>query len=113
MPPEPRPRTTYAIPWKWTPGALLYLLVGFVLSVASFVVLVPLLSAGVGTLIIWIGIPLIVGMLFAARGFATAQCYLLGLTGLPRIRDPDWDRGAPAARTWWTRLVLPLRGGHY
>ncbi|WRS29945.1 sensor domain-containing protein [Actinomycetaceae bacterium MB13-C1-2] len=104
---------TYGILWRWTPGSLLFTVAGFALSLASFIVLVTLLSTGIATLIIWIGVPLIVGALFAARGFATAHCYLLRLTGLPQISAPDWNRGSPAAPTWWGRLIRALRGGHY
>lgn len=50
-----------------------YLLAGFPLGIAAFVVAVAGFSAGVGTLVVWIGLPVLVGVLAAARGFARAE----------------------------------------
>lgn len=83
--------------WKQAPGTFLYTVVGFVLSWTGFVCLVTLLAAGISTLIIWVGIPLLLGTQFVARGFALAQCYLLRLTGLPQISVTDWGRGGATA----------------
>ncbi len=49
---------------------LAYLLPGFFISLASFVVLVALFSLAVSTLVVWIGLPLLVACLACAKGFA-------------------------------------------
>ena len=54
-----------------------YALVGLPLGIVAFTVAVTGLSAGVGLLIIWIGVPVLVGTLLAARGLATAERRLL------------------------------------
>lgn len=50
-----------------------YLLLGLPVTVAAFATITALLSASIGTLVIWIGIPLAVFTLWTARGFATLE----------------------------------------
>ncbi|AEF40098.1 sensor histidine kinase [Hoyosella subflava] len=64
-----------------------FLLVSFPLAVASFVVMVTGLSLGAGTLIIWVGIPILVFTLVVARGFATVG--RRGSTGLLGLSLPE------------------------
>lgn len=47
-----------------------YLMSGFPISLASYVVLTVGLSAGIGTVVVWIGLPLLVAVLGTARWFA-------------------------------------------
>jgi len=54
----------------WLARDLGYLLLGLPLGIASFVVSVAGFASGVGTLVIWLGVPLLAGTLAAARGFA-------------------------------------------
>ena len=54
----------------WLARDLGYLLLGLPLGIASVVISVAGFASGVGTLVIWLGVPLLAGTLAAARGFA-------------------------------------------
>jgi signal transduction histidine kinase len=103
----------YGDEWKHVPGRALYLLLVFVLAIASLSILVSLFSTGVGLLILVIGLPIVVLTLFVARGFGIADRYLLRLTGLPVIAEPEWNRDHNETTGFWTTLTRPLRNGHY
>jgi signal transduction histidine kinase len=96
-----------------TPGRALYLILAFILAMTAVGVLSGLFWTGVGLFILVIGLPLVVLALFVARGFGVADRYLLHLTGLPEIPEPEWDRDATPATGFWATLVRPLRNGHY
>lgn len=99
--------------WKRVPGNAVYLLVVFVLAMASATILASLFWTGVGLLILVIGLPIVVGSLLIARGFGVADRFLLQLTGLPSVAEPEWNRD-PADRTgFWPTFSRPLRNGHY
>ncbi|WP_412744975.1 sensor histidine kinase [Krasilnikovia sp. MM14-A1004] len=51
----------------------LYILLGFPLSLVTLVLFVTGFSVGVGTLIIWIGLPILLGTFLLARGFAMLE----------------------------------------
>ena len=76
-------------------------------------VLAGLFWAGVGLLILIVGLPIVVLSLFVARGFGLAERYLLWLTGLPEIVEPEWNRDATESTGFWSTLTRPLRNGHY
>lgn len=86
---------------------LLYSFVAMILGVTGFALVVSLLSAGVATVIVWVGLPLLVAGVMVARGFAIAeraiQNTLLG-TDLP---TPAAKR-PPDGAGWMRRLVNPL-----
>lgn len=50
-----------------------YLLAGLPLGIAAFVVAVVGFAAGVGLFVVWLGLPVLVGTLAAARGFARLE----------------------------------------
>ncbi|WP_158607954.1 sensor histidine kinase [Nocardia panacis] len=60
---------------------LTYLLPGLALALASFAVLACALLLGIGTVVIWVGVPLLVGTLTVARGFAELERRRLAHTG--------------------------------
>ncbi|MGX7827107.1 sensor histidine kinase [Actinokineospora sp. 24-640] len=62
--------------------ALLYLIGGFPLALATFLVVVAGAAIGVSTVIIWVGVLVLVGTVVATRAFGNAHL-------------------------WWTRLVCP------
>jgi len=59
--------------WRRLKDDVAYLLPTLPLSIASFVVIVTLLTVGVSTLVIWVGVPILVAGLAAARGFASLE----------------------------------------
>ncbi len=97
--------------WRFVPGSLTYLIVGFAVSIVALSVLTTLFLSGVGMVVLVIGLPLIVGSLYAARGFGMADLTLLRLTGLPEIATPTWPSPNPDASAFG-KLVHPLKSGH-
>ncbi|WP_426319670.1 sensor histidine kinase [Microbacterium sp. E-13] len=104
---------SYGRAWARTPGSALYLLAVFVLAMVSVSVLASLFWTGVGLLIVVIGLPLVVLTLLIARGFGVADRFLLLLTGLPEVTEPEWNRDTPDATGFWMTLTRPLRNAHY
>jgi len=96
-----------------TPGSALYLLAVFVLAMISVSVLASLFWTGVGLLIIFIGLPIVVLTLLIARGFGYADRFLLLLTGLPEISEPEWNRDKSDRTGFWMTLTRPIRNAHY
>ncbi|WP_084958145.1 sensor histidine kinase [Thermoactinospora rubra] len=87
-----------------------YLIVGFPTALLSFVLLLAGFSAGVGTVVVWIGVPLLGGTLLMARGFADAERgWLSEVLGRPAVR-PRY-RALPAGAGWLRRLANPLTSG--
>ncbi|WP_203135282.1 sensor histidine kinase [Microbacterium sp. JZ31] len=111
--PRPDPGWGYGSLWTRVPGTALYAIVHFAIATLSISLLSALFFAGVGTIVIVIGLPLIVLSLLVARGFGVADRYLLLLTGLPFIREPEWDRDRTPRGGFWGRLTLPVRNPHY
>lgn len=99
--------------WLHTPGSALYLIVVFVLAMLSISILASLFWTSVGLLVLVIGLPLLVGTLFVARGFGVADRFLLLVTGLPAIAEPEWNRDKPDATGFWMTLTRPVRNAHY
>jgi signal transduction histidine kinase len=104
---------SYGHAWVRTPGRALYLILAFVLAMTAISVLAGLFWTGIGLLILIVGLPIVVLALFVARGFGMAERYLLWLTGLPEIAEPEWNRDADASTGFWATLTRPLRNGHY
>jgi signal transduction histidine kinase len=104
---------SYGAAWARTPGRALYLLAVFALAITAVSVLASLFWTGVGLLVLVVGLPIIVGTLFVARGLGVADRYLLTLTGLPEIAEPEWNRETTEASGFWITLVRPLRNPHY
>ncbi|GGO80414.1 sensor histidine kinase [Nonomuraea cavernae] len=87
-----------------------YTLVGFPTAVIAFVLLVAGFAAGVGTVVVWIGVPILVGTLMVARGFADAErAWLADVLERPPVR-PRY-KPAPAGAGRFRRLVNPLTSG--
>lgn len=84
-----------------------YTLLGFPLAVASFVVLVVGLAAGIGLGITVIGLPILAGGLYAARAFADMERLRMpAVLRQPRVRPHYRDVG-PNTSTW-RRVLIPI-----
>jgi len=83
-----------------------YVLIGFPIAIAAFTVVVVGLSAGVGLLVVWVGVAVLALTLVAARGFATVErAWLPAVLGRP-VPQPVYRRpDGPPLR----RLLTPLR----
>lgn len=107
------PRGGYRGLWRSVPRELLFLFIAFPVSLVGFGLTVGLFSAGLGTLVtFFLGVVLIIGCLYIARGFGTVQLALLAVAGRPAIVRPDWqDAQARTGFFGWLRAVLG--NGHY
>src|SRR5215212_539855 len=102
-----------------------YLVVSFFVGLATFTFLVTAISLGVGLLIVWVGVPILLGTLWATRGLAALERrragWLLAETipsaYLPPHRPGILGRLHAAlsdGATWkdllWLLVVLPVLG---
>ncbi|MGY1749955.1 sensor histidine kinase [Modestobacter sp. SYSU DS0511] len=84
-----------------------YVLLAFPLSLLAFVLVVTGLTVGVGLLVIWVGVPLLVGTVYTARGFAALErSRLPGVLGRA-VPTPGYRTADPRA-SLPRRLVTPL-----
>ncbi|MDR0285670.1 MAG: sensor domain-containing protein, partial [Propionibacteriaceae bacterium] len=82
---------------RWS-KALAGHLLSWVLSFAVWVATVCLLSVGVGTLIIWVGVPVIALTLLLAHGYAEAKKRLATWQGEPLWEDLPKVQATTATR---------------
>lgn len=85
---------------------IVYLWLSFFLSLCYFVILVPWILAGIGTLIVWIGVPLLAAVValwwrFASFERAMAMHWL-------EVEIAPMCAGGLRSATWWQRLVERL-----
>ncbi|WP_433430081.1 sensor histidine kinase [Nonomuraea sp. CA-141351] len=87
-----------------------YTLLGFPTAVIGFVIMIAGFAAGVGTAVVWVGVPLLAGTLMTARGFADAERgWLSDVLERPPVR-PRY-RPAPPGAGRFRRIVNPLTSG--
>jgi signal transduction histidine kinase len=111
------------MPGAWRSN--LYLLASFPIGLATFVWIVTVLSVGLGTLIIWIGVPILIALIEANRGFATLERRRAGWllhAPIPSMYLPQHRRGMLGflhtkvgdTAVWkdflWLGLLLPVLG---
>ncbi|MGY1857952.1 sensor histidine kinase [Modestobacter sp. SYSU DS0290] len=85
-----------------------YVLVNFWLSILAFVLVVTLLTVGVVTLGIWVGLPVLVLALLVARGFAAVERRQLPDVLRRELPRPVYRR-TQADASLIRRLIAPLR----
>lgn len=84
-----------------------YILGGFPLAIASFVVVVTGLSAGAGLLIVVVGLPVLAVTVLAARLFADLERFRIPAV-LHRPRTRVTYRTSQAGEGVWKRMTAPL-----
>ena len=89
-----------------TYGRILYLLLALPLGVAEFAFLVTAISFGFSTAITLIGIPVLVGSVYAWRWLAELERRLIGR--LVGVEIPSPYRPDPVGGRWWTRFAARL-----
>ena len=107
----PRPRGVGA--WASRIGRFLaYSFIALLLGAIGFSLVLALLSAGVSTVVVWVGLPILVAGVLVARGFAAAeralQSSILG-TSLPAPLPKQAPAGAGRVRRMLTPLTDPQR----
>ncbi|WP_422771970.1 sensor histidine kinase [Plantactinospora sp. WMMC1484] len=84
-----------------------YVLVGFPLALASFVVLVTGVALSAGLAVTVTGLPILAGTLYAARGFADIErLQIPSVLRQPRVR-PNYRTPQPGAGAW-RRILTPI-----
>lgn len=109
--PPPALQTGYGALWRSVPRELGFLLLTMPVAIVGLAVLHPMFWAGVGTLIVYIGLFLVVAALYTARGFGTLELVRLAWAGRPSIPRPQWTSARP--RTFWRTVFGPFANGHY
>ncbi|GCE04501.1 sensor domain-containing protein [Dictyobacter aurantiacus] len=106
---------------RYTLGNMLYLLLSFPLGIIYFVILVVGLSVGLGTVIVWIGLPILLLTLLAIRGIAIMERDLAAnLLQMPMPYIPPrqpvegkgkllrWLRGSLSDAVTWKSMIYML-----
>ncbi|MCG5215311.1 sensor domain-containing protein [Streptosporangium sp. KLBMP 9127] len=87
-----------------------YLLAGFPAAVVMFCLIVAGTAAGLGSLVAFVGFPILAGTLLMARNFADMEREAIAeVLDRPVTRPPY--RPAPHGAGWFRRLVNPLTNG--
>jgi len=89
-----------------TYGRILYLVLALPLGVAEFTFLVTAISFGFSTAITFVGIPVLVGSVYAWRWLAELERRLIGR--LTEVEIPSPYRPDPVGGRWWTRFAARL-----
>ena len=84
-----------------------YTLLGFPLAIAAFVVVVAGLSAGLGTLVIVVGLPVLVATVLLARLFADVERLRIGPVLRKATTRPVYRTSEPGDGVW-KRMITPL-----
>lgn len=84
-----------------------YTFLGLPLAVLAFALVIPLFSAGLGTLVVFIGFPILASMLMISRGFADIERVRLEHVTGRATRRPRYEPAPPTAGRF-RRMVNPL-----
>ena len=87
-----------------------YVLVGFPIALAAYVLVFTLFTLGVSTIITVAGLPVLVGAVYAARAFADLERLRVPAVLRRPAPRPEY-RKAPPGAGFWRRLFTPLRDG--
>ncbi|AGZ38842.1 Oxygen sensor histidine kinase nreB [Actinoplanes friuliensis DSM 7358] len=87
-----------------------YILLGFPLGLITLVLSMAGFWVGIGTMIIWLGLPILVGTFMMARGFATVERARLAPVLGRRMPHPHYKRAAEGS-TLVKRVVTPVTDG--
>lgn len=97
----------FAVLWSGrTFKAYVYLLLALPLGIAYFVYTITLLSVSIGLAVIWVGIPLLVGLLVSLRGIGAAERGTANIMLDAQILPPGRRRSREAEQgrqSWWLR----------
>jgi signal transduction histidine kinase len=91
-------------PFKRIAGSILFMIGGFPLSLAGFVILVNFISVGIGTVIIWVGILLLMVATELIYGLAELHRWWIGVTLGIEIPSPRTEYTGTIFQRWWARL---------
>jgi signal transduction histidine kinase len=88
-----------------TAGTIAFMLGGFPISLASFVILMNFLAIGVGTVVIWVGIPILMLATQLIYGFAALDRKWIKVTLGVEIPTPQVERTGTVFQRWRAQLT--------
>jgi len=111
---EPGARATrgYGALWRGVPRELGFLILTMPIAIVGLSVITSLFWTGVGTVVIYIGLFILIGAFYTARGFGTLELVRLGWSGRAPIARPRWVPADKPA-TFWRSAFGPFVNGHY
>ncbi|WP_431277284.1 sensor histidine kinase [Leifsonia poae] len=102
----------YGMLWRGVPRELGFLLLTMPIAIVGLAVTQSLFWTGVGTLVIYVGLFILIGTFYTVRGFGTLELVRLNWAGRPEITRPQWEP-ANKPRTFWRSAFGPFVNGHY
>jgi signal transduction histidine kinase len=86
-----------------------YVLIGFPLGIIAVVLSMTVFWLGVGLSVIWIGLPILLGAMYLARGLAVLERARIGPVFGRKLRHPYYKK--PTGSGFFRRLLAPLSDG--
>jgi signal transduction histidine kinase len=111
-PPTAPARARYAQLWGRVPRELGYLLPILPIAIASIAVLSSVFWTGFALSFVFVGLFIVLGALFIARGFGMLEIVRLRYSGFPAITPPRWDRKARSGGSL-AKAFAPFIDGHF
>jgi hypothetical protein len=106
------PRRGYGALWRGVPRELGFLLLTMPIAIAGMSVGLTMFWAGVGTIVIYVGLFVLIATFYVVRAFGTLEITRLRWAGRPSITEPQWtDPNRPT--TFWRTMFGPFVNGHY
>ena len=105
-------RRGYGSLWAAVPREFGFLILTMPIAIIGLTVISTVFFTGLGLVTIFVGIFLMVGAFYIARGFGTLELVRLRWAGRPEIRRPVWER-VDSAPGFWRSLFGPFIDGHY
>jgi signal transduction histidine kinase len=107
-----RAGSNYGTLWRGVPRELGFLLLTMPIAIIGLSVLQSLFWTGVGTIVIYVGLFILIGAFYTARGFGTLELVRLRWAGRPAVDRPQWEP-ADKPRSFWRAAFGPFVNGHY
>lgn len=106
------PRRGYGALWRGVPRELGFLLLTMPIAIVGMSVGLTLFWTGVGTVVIYVGLFVLIATFYVVRAFGTLEITRLRWSGRPSITEPQWtDPNRPT--TFWRTMFGPFVNGHY
>lgn len=111
-PTPPAARTTYGSLWRGVPRELGFLLLTMPIAIVGLSVLQTMFWLGIGTIVIYVGLFILIATFYTARAFGTVEVTRLRWAGRPPILTPRWE-ATDKPRSFWRSAFGPFVNGHY
>lgn len=111
-PADERRQLGYGRLWAAVPRELGFLILTMPIAIVGLSVLSTVFFTGLGMVALVVGIFIMIGAFYIARGFGTLELIRLRWAGMPEIRRPDWSTG-DREQGFWRATFAPFIDGHY